>query len=67
MGSFQTTPSDRHSCNHSILPTFRHGMHSYKAKANPVSSYIQLSSLAMFSFAIGQNAVLMNVNRGIAI
>ena len=42
-------------------------MHSYKAKANPVSSYIQLSSLAMFSFAIGQNAVLMNVNGEIAI
>ena len=61
------TSDDTDAINHSILPTFRHGMHSYKAKANPVSNYIQLSSLAMFSFAIGQNTVLMNVNRGIAI
>lgn len=36
----QTTPSDRHSCNRFILPTFRHGMHSYRAKAKSnIQSY----------------------------
>ena len=38
-----------------------------KSRQNPASSYIQLSSLVMFSSQIAQNAVLMNVNGEIAI